>query len=121
MIVDHLGTADPLGSADRTEFRQGLIEFVCARSPRQEEIELFAAKGHPLADESDPVDRSGGRFGLEGQTQEPKQHAFVLTGAGHADPPTLLATIFELQGWTQFDTAERAKCQAFGESRNESA
>ncbi len=43
MIIDHFGRTHPLRATDRAELSQGLIEFVCARTARQEEVELFEA------------------------------------------------------------------------------
>ena len=120
MVVGGFGRADPFGSADRAEFGEGLIEFARTRSSWQEEIELLSSEGYALAGKGDPVDCCCRGAGFERQTQQSEQHAFVLTGRGHADPPMSSRTAFELQVEVQFRAAQGTEHEALGQARDQS-
>ena len=106
MVIEYLRRADPLGSTDRTEFGQGLIELTWARASWKEKVELFTAQRYALGNERDPLDGCGGRPGFERQAQESKQHALVLAGRGHSDSPTLPRSGRKLQGQAQLYAAQ---------------
>ncbi len=106
VVIDDEGCADPLGSADGSELGQCLIELTRAWTSGKEEIELFPTQRYAQRDERHSLDRCGGWFGFESQAQQPKKYTFVLARRCHSDPPAFPCPVRELQGQSQFHTAQ---------------
>ena len=121
MGVDDLRSAHPVLTADRGELREGLVEVTRTRSAGEEEVELFAAQGQPLAEQRHTLDGGHRRSPLDGETKQAEKDLLVLGGRRDADAPTLSRSVLELEAKAELRAAEATEGEALGQSGHETA